>query len=541
MFRLNNIPIQRKLRYIILATCTVALCVASGALFALQFYFFQREFRRDLVAVADVISDISSAAVSFNRPDGARDILQVLKSKPQIISALIVLKNGRIFAAFGDLKRASTIRGTPESGFFEHGGTLTYIEPIMEDGDQIATLYIHTDYRTEALKLQGLYATILIVILATSFLVAVLVSSKLEGVISDPIKALADTAHKIATRNDYSLRARKVGDDEIGAFADTFNGMLDQIQNRDQALLHEIAERARAEQEIQRIHGQLMDASRQAGMAEVATGVLHNVGNVLNSVNVSATIIAEKLAQSRAGNLVRATQLLQEQNGSLARYLTEDPKGRLLPGYLVEVSSHVAREREDALAELDLLTRNIEHIKDIVATQQTYARISGLVESMPAEALVEDALRMNAGSFERHGISVIRNFDEVPLAAVDKHKVLQILVNLMRNAKYAIDDGTLPQKSLTLGIRLKDEAIIEITLADTGCGISEHNLTRIFSHGFTTRKEGHGFGLHSAALAAQQMGGRLYAQSPGPNRGATFTLELPVAASPAAAPDTIIT
>jgi signal transduction histidine kinase len=316
----------------------------------------------------------------------------------------------------------------------------------------------------------------------------------------------------------------------VGDFTDTFNSMLDQIEKRDVALNHEIAERTRAEAELQRVHSQLMDASRQAGMAEVATGVLHNVGNVLNSVNVSATLIAERLGSVRTENLVRATQLLREQNGQLVRFLTEDPKGRLLPGYFVEASEQLARDRTTALAELDLLTRNIEHIKDVVAMQQNYARVSGLIEELNAEELIEDAIRMNLGAIERHHLVLVRDYGRVPAISADKHKVLQILVNLIRNAKYAIDEGGGTERKLTLRLRVRDERNIAIDVIDTGIGIPPENLTRIFSHGFTTRKDGHGFGLHSAALAAQQMGGRLLAASEGTNHGATFTLDLPMAA-----------
>ena len=147
----------------------------------------------------------------------------------------------------------------------------------------------------------GFISSILVVVLSLSFLVAVFVSSPLERLILKPIQNLAETARHVMANNDYSVRATKVVDDEVGSFTDSFNSMLDQIQTRDTALLHEIAERKRAEEELQRTQQQLIDASRQAGMAEVATGVLHNVGNVLNSVNVSATLIAERLGQARTG------------------------------------------------------------------------------------------------------------------------------------------------------------------------------------------------------------------------------------------------
>ena len=266
-------------------------------------------------------------------------------------------------------------------------------------------------------------------------------------------------------------------------------------------------------------------------MAEVATGVLHNVGNVLNSVNVSANLISGHLGQAKTENLVRATALLREQNGGLADFLANDPKGRLLPGYLADLSQHLDSERRTARDELDLLTKNIEHIKDIVAMQQTYARVSAFVETLPLEALVEDALRLNIDSLDRHGVTLVRDFAAVPPAAVDKHKVLQILINIIRNATLAMDEGG-GEKRLTIAIAAAGRRTAVIRLTDTGVGIAAENLTRIFSHGFTTRPNGHGFGLHTAALAAQQMGGRLLAQSDGPGRGATFIFELPIAPPP---------
>jgi len=139
---------------------------------------------------------------------------------------------------------------------------------------------------------------------------------------------------------------------------------------------------------------------------------------------------------------------------------------------------------------------------------------------------------MNLGAFERHGIRIERQYSEVPPVLADRHKVLQILVNLMRNAKYAIDEFRPADKRLALGIHVSAGGVT-ISLQDNGIGIPPENLTRIFGHGFTTKRDGHGFGLHSGALAAQEMGGRLTAQSEGVGKGATFCLELPVAPVPA--------
>ena len=527
--RLRNIPIQRKLRFVVLATCTAALCVASSALFAIQFFNFRRDFRRDLVSVAEIIAANSTAAVQFKNEDDTREILTALKAKPQITGAEIVLADRTSLASTGLTHGYRDSRQPPDPGFREDGFDLLYVHPIVLDGERIGSLFLHVDYAGQASRLHRLFAGMLFAVLGISFLIAVLISSKLERVILDPIANLADTARRIASENDYSVRAQKVVDDEVGSFTDSFNSMLDQIQTRDTVLLHEIAERKRAERDLQRTQQELIDASRHAGMAEIATGVLHNVGNVLNSVNVSATLISEGLSQSKTENLAKAAALLRDQNGNLAEFLTTDPKGRLLPGYLADLSQHLETERRGARAELALLTKNIEHIKDIVAMQQTYARVSGVVETLPIDELIEDALSLNSDSLARHGVTVVRDYAPLPPAAVDKHKVLQILINIFRNATLAMDEGGSGEKRLAISITQAGGEHACIRIRDTGAGIAAENLTRIFSHGFTTRVNGHGFGLHSAALAAQQMGGRLLAQSDGPGLGATFILELPLA------------
>ena len=160
--------------------------------------------------------------------------------------------------------------------------------------------------------------------------------------------------------------------------------------------------------------------------------------------------------------------------------------------------------------------------------QQNYARVSGIIESLSIRALVEDALQMNAAALARHGILVIRDFHEVPVISIDKHKVLQILVNLIRNAKYAIDAAARRDKRLSVSIKVNERQMIEVTVSDNGIGIAPENLTRIFSHGFTTKRDGHGFGLHSGALAAKEMGGSLSSFSEGAGKGATFVLQLPL-------------
>jgi len=295
------------------------------------------------------------------------------------------------------------------------------------------------------------------------------------------------------------------------------------------SVMRDVTERRQAEEALRFSQQKLLETSRLAGMAEVATGVLHNVGNVLNSVNVSTGLVVEKLRRSKVSKLSQAAALLTARNGDLGNYLTHDPTGQKLPGYLTKLSQYLVEENTQLLGEVDLLARNIEHIKEVVAVQQSYAKVSGVFEALQAEHLVDDSIAMNIGAFERHGVILERKYSPSPAVRVDRHRVLQILINLLRNAKYALDDVQRLDKRITVSIAPVGEKSVHVVVKDNGIGISQENLALVFSHGFTTRENGHGFGLHSGALAAQEMGGSLRAESLGVRRGATFTLELPVA------------
>jgi PAS domain S-box-containing protein len=278
--------------------------------------------------------------------------------------------------------------------------------------------------------------------------------------------------------------------------------------------------------ELTTAHQELVEASRHAGMAEFATGVLHNVSNVLNSVNVASSCVAESLKKSKAASLGKVAALMREHQADLGTYLTADPKGKQLPGFLGQLAEHLVAEQQAALNELAQLQKNIEHIRTVVTMQQSCAKASAGVDTHKISDLVDDALRMNANGLSRHDIQVVKEFQEGLAINVEKHKVLQILVNLFRNARQACETSDQPEKKLTIRASNGGDRV-RISVTDNGVGIAAENLDRIFVRGFTTKKDGHGFGLHSGAMAAREMGGALLVHSDGPGAGATFTLELP--------------
>jgi PAS domain S-box-containing protein len=291
--------------------------------------------------------------------------------------------------------------------------------------------------------------------------------------------------------------------------------------------VEDITERKRAAEELERLNQQLVEASRQAGMADVATGVLHNVGNVLNSVNISTAEVRDRLENSRLVHLRKSVELLHQHGDDLPGFLTNDPRGRSLPAFLEKLADHLEEENQGLRSEMDSVSRHVEHIKQIVSMQQSYARVFGVIETCEPQVMIEDAIHLKAESLERHRIVVERQLICDRKVTADRHKVLQILVNLLGNAKHAIQEANPADRRIVIRVAAKVPDRVCISVSDTGIGISEEHLSMIFRHGFTTKKNGHGFGLHSSVLAAREMSGDLTVHSDGVGRGATFTLELP--------------
>jgi signal transduction histidine kinase len=302
-----------------------------------------------------------------------------------------------------------------------------------------------------------------------------------------------------------------------------------ELEQKTEMLTRGIEERMRIEAEMERGHKQLLITSRLAGMAEVATSVLHNVGNVMTSVNVLSSSITDLVRNSKISGVARLADLLNHHKNELADFVAKDDRGRRMPDFVANLGTHLAAEQSVLLEKVRVLSENIQHINEIVAMQQTYASVSGVLETVPPEEVVEDALRMHGESLNRHGIALARDFAKIPAITMDRHKVLQILFNLLENAKYACLQADPPERKIVVSLKQPVPEFIQLVVSDNGMGIPPENLARIFDQGFSTRKDGHGFGLHSSILTAQDMGGGLVAYSEGAGRGATFVLEVPIA------------
>lgn len=296
--------------------------------------------------------------------------------------------------------------------------------------------------------------------------------------------------------------------------------------------LVDITERKHAEAEHARLQHELLESSRQAGMAEVATSVLHNVGNVLTSVNVAVSLTREQVSRSRVENLVKAVALIDTHRDDLGTFITADPQGQHLPTFLRQLAHHLLDERDSLLDHLQVVNNKVEHIKEIVAMQQVYATAAGALEPLALATLMDDALKTHDDSLGQHEVEVVRDYAELPLVWTDRHKVLQILIHLIRNAKQALLAAASTPKQLTVRVNTDDGDQVILEVRDNGIGIDPADLTRIFQYGFTTKWDGHGFGLHSSALMAQELSGTLTAHSEGVGQGAVFRLTFPMKEAP---------
>lgn len=293
-------------------------------------------------------------------------------------------------------------------------------------------------------------------------------------------------------------------------------------------MVEEIAERKHAESKAATLNNQLVIAARRAGMADIATSVLHNIGNVLNSINVSASLVSEKITALKISSLNKTADMLDQHKNDIAAFIANDPQGQHIIKYIKLFAEAWEKNEKIILMEIEALRKNVQHVKEIIKTQQTLSGAIGLIEEVTIPELLEDSLTLNKTAYERSLIKITRDYATLPCLQIDRVKLLQILVNLIRNAIDSLMESKNETKNLAIHARLHDPTHILIQIIDNGLGIAPDDINSIFSRGFTTKKHGHGFGLHASALAAKEMGGSLSVKSDGPGKGAIFNLLLPI-------------
>lgn len=279
--------------------------------------------------------------------------------------------------------------------------------------------------------------------------------------------------------------------------------------------------------ELKRVQEELVAKAHHAGMAEIATSVLHNVGNILNSVITSCQLIHSTVTNSKLQGLLKANQMLRNKMDNIRDFIANDPKGINLLKYYLQFDKHLERERGAVTENVSRLMGKVESIRDVIMAQQSYASGGFQDEDLDLREVIDDALNILGSSIARHGIKVTRLYqDDVPKLMLPKNKLIHLIVNLVKNAVEAMTETT-RSSELTIRVIISAPWLV-VAFTDTGHGISECDKERIFQHGFTTKSQGHGFGLHSCANTMTEMGGSISAKSEGKGKGATFTLQFPL-------------
>jgi sensor domain CHASE-containing protein len=373
------------------------------------------------------------------------------------------------------------------------------------------------------------------------FLLRVLILKRLEY-LNRKIK-------EISSKKDYTKHINMYESDELSSVAKQFNQFIDtiytsheqlkrqvkeitfsekQLEATNKKLILEINERKQMEHKIEVLHKKLILAARQAGMADIASGVLHNVGNILNNVTTSVGVAKELIENSRAEKFKELACLLEQHKNDLAVFLTQDSQGLKILSYISLLADASLENKQEITEEISNLDQYIGHIKNVVVMQQSLTSVIGMTEQLKISDVIEDALMLNKSISENKNIQITCDYQFKDSVILDRVKLLHVIVNLIKNAIESLVDSNIEDKRILICVLKKDDAFFSIEIFDNGNGILSENLSRIFNYGFTTKKNGNGIGLHTSASFIQEMGGKMVAKSEGINQGATFVVELPI-------------
>jgi signal transduction histidine kinase len=384
-----------------------------------------------------------------------------------------------------------------------------------------------------------------------AFILSFIATRHTANIISLPLIELSQATVKIAQGN-YDTTIVIDNDNEIGVLSQNFNKMQEKIKDTlGQLLVHqkELKDKNKrlkvTQEELQDFNRHLEDkvnertaqlksaqkellaSAHAAGIAEVAINILHNIGNVINSVNISNQDNLDRLRHSKIPALIKTNHLLQKNSEHIGQFLQTDPKGKKIPKLLDKLGQALNNENHILIENSSRMMQSINIIGNIITTQQQYAKGNLYNETLDLHSLVEESLNIQEASFKNHSITTRTEFQNIPSITTDSAKLHQILTNILINAKQALLNNQVENRKIQIKLSQKLGFAI-LTIKDNGIGIDKNSLIEIFQHGFTTKKNGHGFGLHSCANLLAEMGGNIKAKSEGKNKGAMFIIKLPL-------------
>ncbi len=305
-----------------------------------------------------------------------------------------------------------------------------------------------------------------------------------------------------------------------------------ELLKRNEAEIRQLNEQLKGtviEKSVKLEHAQeeILEKEHKSELADITTGTLHNVKNILTSVKTSSEFIMENILNAQSGKAFKkANDLLKKNLDNISDFIVNNPKGKMLLEYYLKIEDLLNSEKDFIKSDLERIAEKVEVIEKIVSVQQEYGGGEDK-DKVNLGQIIDDALAMQSGSIDAHRIEVIKEYDQIPNVYILKTKFMHILINLIKNAKEAMIETAEEDKKLMFIIEQGSDKV-RLKVKDTGIGISKDNLKHIFTHGFTTKSDGHGFGLHSCAAYMKEMNGEISVESEGKGKGATFVIELPM-------------
>jgi len=510
--KLQNLSIKGKLMLITMLTSTVALVLFSASFLLYDLISFRHFLSEDLATQAEIIGYNSAAAMAFKDEAAATVTLTALKAKEDVTAAVLYGRDEKLFARYvrANVAQPSLPSVPPLEGIRFKGSYLEVVQPVSLNGENLGTLFLQSDMSQWNSRAKR-YATFLLMFMVASDLLALLIASKLQTLISRPILRLEDTMHVVSAQKNYEVRALKFYDDEIGRLIDGFNTMLSEIQQGDSALQAandalktqtqelegEIIQRKRAQEESLAAKRTAENASR--AKSSFLANMSHELRTPLNAIIGYSEMIEEEIQDTGQFRNVQDVKKIQSAGKHLLSLIND----------VLDLSKIEAGKMGLHLETFDVA----QMVQEMVATfQPTVAKNSNTLEVSLAE--------------------------DLGLMRADVTKVRQILFNLLSNACKFTSHGTV---SIDVArTETSDRQWIRFRVRDTGIGISPEQQTNLFEEfaqadvSIARKFGGTGLGLAISHRFAQLMGGHFSAESE-LGKGSIFTVHLPTTVSTEAA------